>query len=122
MALERKGFIAKSARPGEKRSITLSLTNKGEKALAADPWNKLARLSDELGGKTKRRLAKGLQELLTVELKRGGHRRFGTCLDCRFFREKGREHEPSGPHLCMLFDAAIAQAELHKICVGFEPA
>jgi len=122
MALNRKGFIAKSARPGEKRSIILTLTAKGEKALSDDPWNRLSKLADELGGKTKRRLAKGLQELLSGELRRGGHRRFGTCPDCRFFREKGRENEPSGPHLCMLFDAALAPVETRQICVGFEPA
>jgi DNA-binding MarR family transcriptional regulator len=46
MALERKGFIAKSSRPGEKRSITLRLTTRGESALARDPWNRLAALTD----------------------------------------------------------------------------
>jgi DNA-binding MarR family transcriptional regulator len=122
IALERKGFIAKSGRPGEKRSVTLRLTTQGESALARDPWNRLAALTDELGGKTKRRLAKGLQELLDGELQRGGRRRFGTCPACRFFREKGRTGDPEGPHLCMLFDAAISQAESKRICVAFEPA
>jgi DNA-binding MarR family transcriptional regulator len=122
IALERKGFIAKSSRPGEKRSIALTLTTQGEGALARDPWNRLAELVEELGGKTKRRLAKGLQELLASELERGGRRRFGNCPDCRFFREKGRPGDHDGPHLCMLFDAAISQAESKRICVAFEPA
>jgi DNA-binding MarR family transcriptional regulator len=122
IALERKGFIAKSGRPGEKRSITLRLTTQGEGALARDPWNRLAALTEELGGKTKRRLAKGLQELLDGELQRGNRRHFGTCPTCRFFREKGRHGDPEGPHLCMLFDAAISQAESKRICVAFEPA
>jgi DNA-binding MarR family transcriptional regulator len=65
MALERKGFITKAARDGEKRSLSLMLTPKGIEALARDPWSKLASAADDLGGKTRRRLAKGLRELLT---------------------------------------------------------
>lgn len=120
-ALERKGFIAKSSRPGGTRSITLTVTEKGQKALAADPWNSLANIAEELGGKTRRRLAKGLQEVLAGALRKGGLRRFGSCPECRFFREKGRQNDPSGPHLCMLFDAPLAPPELRQICVGFEP-
>jgi DNA-binding MarR family transcriptional regulator len=121
-ALERKGFIAKATRPGVNRSIILTLTAKGEKALASDPWNSLAKIAEDLGGKTRRRLAKGLQEVLAGALRKGGYRRFGSCPECRFFREKGRQNEPSGPHLCMLFDAALAPPELRQICVGYEPA
>ncbi len=121
-ALERKGFIAKSARPGVKRSIILTVTEKGQQALGADPWNSLAKITEELGGKTRRRLAKGLQEVLSGALRKGGLRRFGSCPGCRFFREKGRQNDPSGPHLCMLFDAPVAPPETHQICVGFEPA
>jgi DNA-binding MarR family transcriptional regulator len=120
-ALERKGFIAKSTRPGVKRSIILSVTEKGQKALGADPWNTVAKIAEELGGKTRKRLAKGLQQVLAGALRKGGLRRFGSCPDCRFFREKGRQNEPSGPHLCMLFDAALAPPELRQICVGYEP-
>ena len=117
MALERKGYIVKSARAGEKRSVVLALTPKGEAALADDPWQLLAAAADDLGNKTRRRLAKGLRELLDAELARGSHRSFGTCQGCRFFREKGRDKEAGGPHLCMFFDSAIASAETGLICV-----
>lgn len=121
-ALERKGFIAKSNRPGVKRSIILNITAKGEKALARDPWHGLAKIAEELGGKTRRRLGKGLHEVLAGALRSGGYRRFGSCPECRFFREKGRQNDPSGPHLCMFFDAPLAPPELRQICVAFEPA
>jgi len=120
-ALERKGFIAKATRPGVNRSIILTVTEKGLKALDADPWNGVAKIAEELGGKTRKRLAKGLQEVLANALRKGGLRRFGSCPDCRFFREKGRQNDASGPHLCMLFDAALAPPELRQICVGYEP-
>jgi DNA-binding MarR family transcriptional regulator len=121
-ALERKGFIAKAMRPGVNRSIVLTVTAKGEKALATDPWNRLAKIAEELGGKTRKRLARGLQDVLADILRKGGLKRFGSCPECRFFREKGRQNEASGPHLCMLFDAPLAPAELRQICVGYEPA
>ena len=120
MALERKGFIAKSTRVGEKRSISLMLTPKGRAVLAGDPWNALAAAAGELGGKTRRRLAKGLRELLAGELQRGKLDSFGQCPNCRFYREKGRSSDPSGPHHCMMFDQPLTTAETQCICVAHE--
>jgi DNA-binding MarR family transcriptional regulator len=121
MALERKGFIAKSAREGEKRSVALSLTPKGLDVLARDPWKQLAAASGELGNKTRRRLAKGLRELLAEELKSGEHKSFGLCASCRFFREKGRDKEAGGPHHCMLLDVPLSASDSARICVEHEP-
>jgi DNA-binding MarR family transcriptional regulator len=113
IALERKGFIVKTAREGEKRSVELRLTAKGEEVLGKDPWAKLAAAAQELGGKTKRRLAKGLRELLDGELKRGAHLSFGLCATCRYFREKG-----SGDgHHCMLLEAPLSKDDARRICV-----
>src|SRR5437868_13866561 len=55
MALDRKGYIAKAERPGEKRSITLTLTVKGKEKLKQHPWATLNLDIDELGGMTRRR-------------------------------------------------------------------
>ncbi len=116
-ALERKGFIAKSPRENEGRSICLALTEKGREALTRDPLAELSISLDELGGKTRRRLAKGLSELLETELKRREQPGFGSCASCRYFRQKGRETDPLGPHQCMLFDAALSETESRLICV-----
>jgi DNA-binding MarR family transcriptional regulator len=121
MALERKGFVSKNTRAGEKRSISLMLTPKGREMLALDPWNELAAAADELGGKTRRRLSKGLRELLAQELKRQELDSFGQCPTCRFFREKGRSSDPSGPHHCMMFDQPLTTAETQCICIAHEP-
>lgn len=118
MALERKGFIAKAIRQGEKRSVELTLTPKGEEVLKMDPWARLAKAAEELGGKTKRRLAKGLRELLDGELKRGRHLSFGQCATCRFFREKGAGEG----HHCMLLEVALTQEDSQRICVEHEAA
>lgn len=122
IALERKGFVTKSVRAGEKRSVALLLTPKGEEALIRDPWSKLSTAAEDLGGKTRRRLAKGLRELLARELKRGNHLSFGHCHTCRYFREKGRDGDPAGPHLCMLLDEPLSASDSQLICVEHEAA
>jgi DNA-binding MarR family transcriptional regulator len=120
IALERKGFIAKTARGGEKRSLNLTLTPQGEAMLARDPWRELAMAADDLGGKTRRRLYRGLKELLAVELQRAGLATFGTCSNCRFFREKGRDRDDMGPHLCMLYEQPLTVSDSQRICADHE--
>jgi DNA-binding MarR family transcriptional regulator len=121
IALERKGLIAKAVREGEKRSITLTLSAQGHETLARDPWSTMAKTADELGGKTRRRLFKGLREMLAVEIKRSGEASFGSCATCRFFREKGRDAQGIGPHLCMYFNQPLGNRETTQICIAHEP-
>jgi DNA-binding MarR family transcriptional regulator len=116
IALERKGFITKSLRDGGRKSLSLSLTEKGRAALARDPWAELARGADDLGGKTRRRLYRGLSELLDQELRRAGLASFGVCSTCRFFRENGRSADPKGPHFCMKFEEALSAEDTSRIC------
>jgi DNA-binding MarR family transcriptional regulator len=121
MALERKGYVTKAERPGEKRSVTLTLTTKGEEKLSQDPWAKLSVDIDDLGGKTRRRLAQGLNELLGVQLKQGNFKSFGFCETCRFFRDSDRI-AGAEPYRCILFDLPLSSAASTRICVEHQPA
>jgi hypothetical protein len=116
MALERKGLIAKAARDA-KKSVRLTLTDQGRAALAGDPWVQLEAAIEDLGGKTRRRMQRGLEELLAREITQGGLASFGICASCRFFREKGRDGDAKGPHLCMLFEDALSTEEAGRICI-----
>jgi DNA-binding MarR family transcriptional regulator len=116
IALERKGYVTRALREGAKKSISLTLTEKGKAAVTHDPWSDLGQAAEDLGGKTKRRLHRGLTELLEQELKRSGHASFGVCSTCRFFRERGRSDDAKGPHLCMLFEEALSEDDALKIC------
>lgn len=122
IALERKGLVSKAARDGERRSVVMTLTDAGRDALARDPWAMLATDVEELGGKTRRRLTRGLRELLAAELQRGGHQSFGQCHSCRYFREKGRDNMAGGPHLCMLLEQPLSTSDATKICVEHQAA
>jgi len=117
MALERKGFVSKSQREGGRKSIRLTLTPKGQDALSRDPWADLATAADGLGGKTKRRMQRGLDELLADELKHAALASFGVCTSCRYFREGGRVADARGPHLCMLFEEALSSEDAQHICI-----
>ena len=116
MALERKGLVAKAARDA-KKSVRLTLTEKGRETLTSDPWVQLEAAVEELGGKTRRRMQRGLEELLAREVTRGGLASFGICSSCRFFREKGRDGDAGGPHLCMLFEEALSNDDSARICI-----
>lgn len=120
MALERKGLIAKAAR--DARVVRLTLTEKGREALLHDPWTELAAGAEELGGKTRRRMQRGLEELLAQQLKRAGLASYGVCASCRYFREKGRDGDVRGPHLCMLFEEALSVEDAGRICMEHEAA
>jgi DNA-binding MarR family transcriptional regulator len=122
IALERKGYITRALRDGARTSISLAFTEKGQAALARDPWADLGRAAEGLGGKTKRRLHRGLAELLGQELQRAGLASFGICSTCRFFRERGRSEDAKGPHLCMLFEEALSEDDTARICREHQPA
>ncbi len=121
IALEKKGLIVKSPRPGERRSVALALTEPGEAMLVRDPWARLGAEVDKLAPKTRKRFARGLRELLQGELARGGFREFGVCRSCRYFGEKAAQDEPDGPHRCLLFNAPLSGADSRKVCVEHLP-
>jgi DNA-binding MarR family transcriptional regulator len=120
-ALERKKLIEKSERPGEKRSVVLRLTPTGTEMMAQDPWSALARSCDALGGKTRRRMDRGLAEMLAQEVTRRLGPSFGSCTSCRFWRADARSDDARGPHLCMLFDEPLSATEASQICIAHEP-
>jgi DNA-binding MarR family transcriptional regulator len=115
-SLEAKGLVTKTPRGGKRGSLSLELTSKATEALIADPWTRFSADATQLRGKIRRRLAKGLTELLTTELARKGVPRFGACRDCRYFREDGQDDAPS----CMFFDETLKGADIGRICVAFE--
>ena len=112
-ALERKGLIVKAPRPGERRSIVLELTEKGRTSLASDPLNQLNAALDAVGGKSRRRMAKTADEILSAESKRRKLQSFGSCKSCRFFRESSEQGK-----LCMAFEQPLTAEDMRLICVA----
>lgn len=113
MALERKGLIAKGPREGERRSIVLTLTDKGNASLASDPLNDIQAAIEAVGSKGRRRMAKAADDIITAESTRRNLQSFGTCPTCRYFREKTGER----PY-CMKFEQDLTSSDVSRICVA----
>ncbi len=122
IALERKGLVEKSGRPGEARSVALTLTAEGEKRLAGDPWNVIDVLLDPAGGKGRRKFAAVLGNLLDALTVSRGLPSFGVCATCRYFREGGAPDDVKGKHWCLNYEEPVTRTEAEKICASHDPA
>ena len=109
-SLVRKGYLEKIVRPEERRSVALNVTEKGRAVLTGNSWIKLEDAAGELGGKTRRRLERGLRGLLDDALSRGDHRPFGSCASCRHLGAAMR---------CTAFNENMTQSEMTLLCVAF---
>jgi DNA-binding MarR family transcriptional regulator len=113
-ALERKGYIGKETRADERRSVSLTITPKGEDALKRSSWVALAASADDIKGKTRRRMQKGLEALLAEVVQQGQHPQFGSCPSCR--------HLEAEKPFCRFFQQQLVQDELELLCVAYAPS
>lgn len=111
--LEKKGLLSKFQRAGDVRSVALALTERARALLKNDPLLALAKDLDDLGNKTQRRMARGLGEILAKEVVRQKQPLFGTCPDCRFFREGGS----GAGDTCMKDQAILSATEKSHLCI-----
>lgn len=122
IALERKGLVSKSPRPGQARSVVLALTAEGERKLRDDPWQQISAMLETGGAKTRKRLANGSQKLVNKIIKTRGLPSFGSCDTCRYFREGGAPDDVKGKHWCLLFEQPVTRTEARKICASHDTA
>src|SRR5262245_16687217 len=84
-ALEASGHLVRQRSKANGRSVSLRLTNKGNKALARDPFEALVRAVDSLDLKERTAMRQALHQLLSTVAASGAHRRFRVCQDCTYF-------------------------------------
>ena len=68
IALVNKGLVEKTARAGARRSVVLTVTERGKEFLNLDPWNRVEKVFAGFGPGKKSRLMKGVADLLSAEL------------------------------------------------------
>ena len=122
IALERKGLLTKTPRPGEARSVVLALTPAGEEKLKDDPWRQVSAMIEASGMKVRKRLAAGSSKLVGQIIKSRGLPSYGSCGSCRYFREGGAPRDVKGKHWCLLFEQPITKSEATKICTSHDAA
>jgi len=121
IALERKGYVSRTANPRDKRSVDLDLTKQGHAKLRGDPVARVAGvIEDALGRETpvaRDHLSRILHHLIDLN----NARMFGLCHTCRHFRRDATGSKAS-PHRCSLLEADLSDEDSEKICVEHESA
>lgn len=112
-SLAAKGLVEKQMGGQDKRGVALFLTEAGRGLLAEDDGLVLLADIAELSDKTRRRFDRALEALLEQERLRQGEPSFGTCLDCKYYREAS---SGLAAH-CMKVNATVSPAETNLICV-----
>jgi DNA-binding MarR family transcriptional regulator len=118
-ALEASGYLVRQRSKADGRSVSLRLTNKGNKALARDPFEALVRAVDSLDLKERTAMRQALHQLLTTVAASGAHRRFGVCQDCTYFGgERCCNPTIASPSL---LGVPIQPEDAGLLCVHFQP-
>jgi DNA-binding MarR family transcriptional regulator len=115
LTLEKRGLIVKDLRGSDSRSVSLALTPAAQALLAHDPQTGLVGSAADLGGKTARRFARAISELLASEARRSGEPSFGNCLTCKHLRI-----ETDDTLHCGVFEEKIPESEADKLCLRHE--
>lgn len=113
--LEREGLVVKTQDPEDRRRVHLRLTDAGgdlAEELALPPTLERALEEPDLAAD---RLDRELRTLLAGMQRAAGHRSFGTCHTCRFFRRE------SDGFRCGLTGEALSGPESTRICREHEP-
>jgi MarR family transcriptional repressor of emrRAB len=120
--LERLGYLERERSAKDKRSVMLSVTQKGKKVLLRDPVNVLVDAIDALDDDGKIRLRDALRHVLDRSDVADQKHRADVCKRCIFLREDRAiaESKTSAEYTCRLFRAAIAEAEIELLCTSFE--
>jgi len=106
--LARKGFIAETSSPNDKRSISYSITEKGKALLQKTGIieNAVSLCDDD----ETRLVLDGLETLMRNALKQRNFKVFGVCETCQYHRRK------SEGLFCSLLGEPLSPAEAKQIC------
>jgi DNA-binding MarR family transcriptional regulator len=123
-ALEAGGYLVRQRSKADRRSVSLRLTNKGNKALARDPFEVLVRAVGSLDAEEQTAMHDAVHHVLTTVAASGAHRRFGVCQDCAYLGGETCCDSTSAtppPLKCLLFGVPIQPEDAGLLCVHFQP-
>lgn len=120
--LERLGYLERKRSAEDKRSVMLSLTQKGKKVLVRDPVNVLVDAIAALDDDDKIRVRDTLRHVLDQSDVAEQKQHADVCKHCIFLREDRMpaEGKTSAEFTCRMFRAAISEEETELLCTSFE--
>jgi DNA-binding MarR family transcriptional regulator len=120
-ALEKKRLVERRPLPGDQRTITLHLTDKGH--------DKAAQLDDVLDTvegaiadlpEAEQQVFVRAAQAIVRRLQAAGHVQvYEMCWGCRFFQQNAHPDHPDGPHHCAFVDAPLAEPSTYLECPDF---
>ena len=122
IALESKGYVSRARSGGDRRSVSLALTERGRDLLRKDPLTLLRTAGSALPAAEGDAMRNGLNRFVGILTRTLGRCEFGICEDCRHLHLAGAEGGIEVPFKCGLTDDPLSEPELEQICVSFQPA
>src|SRR6516164_4340487 len=123
-ALEAGGYLVRQRSQADGRSVTLRLTNKGNKVIVGDPFEVLVRAVGSLDAEVRAAMHDALHHVLTTIAASGAHRHFGVCQDCAYLGAETYCDPTSASQSvlgCRLFGVPIEPEDAGLLCVHFQP-
>jgi DNA-binding MarR family transcriptional regulator len=123
-ALEAGGYLVRQRSEADGRSVSLRLTDKGNEAVARDPFEVLVRAVDSLDANERTEMHHTVHKVLTTVAASGAHRHFGVCQDCAYLGGETccSSTSATGSAVeCLLFGVPIEPADAGLLCVHFQP-
>ncbi len=123
-ALERKQLVVRQPLPADRRTITLSLTERGEQEAEAleDVLDEIEAAVASLPLAEQQALWRATR-LIVRRLQEAGHVQvYEMCWGCQFFRQNAHPDDPRGPHHCAFVDAPLPESQTYLECPDFIPA
>ena len=119
IALEGKGFIARTRSDSDKRQISLTLTPAGEALLGQDPIVSIETAADTMPADQAETLVRGLTRLLHDLQQRHGLKEFGVCADCTLSCINPPETVAAE---CSVTGEKLTLEDSNRICINFQRA
>lgn len=121
-SLVNQGYLNRTRSERDGRSVRLDLTEKGQTALADDPYEILVRAALSLSPTARIGLERVLERMIRHVAQEVGRCPFGTCPSCRHLRGDGSCVDGAAPYECESLDEPLTEDDLDQICVNFAPA
>jgi DNA-binding MarR family transcriptional regulator len=115
MTLEKNDYVERQVNERDARSLLVSITKKGTKALNGDPQMALADAIESASGDRLGDVLHCLRGTLSKLISANGGRAFGVCQSCQHFRANANANTKQ-PHHCSLLNEALSDVDSEKIC------
>jgi DNA-binding MarR family transcriptional regulator len=121
-ALIRRGLVRKERATGDRRALTIALTDEGwNRAERAGQSDLLLTAVDSLSAEEQEVFLLGLLKMIHALEERGALPASRMCLSCSHFRSDLHEGSPL-PHHCAAFEIALSNRHLRVECAAHEAA